>query len=205
MIQHTRTNLLLLKEKIFFVYKSIGILKARRLALIKEFLNSIKPLSKSREDMRRIYSDAISHLNLAKAYEGEGNIKSLTVVTKRNITFIVKEEAFWGLRYKDVVVKDGIVRKIGELGYDYLSTATASEEAVYSFEKVVEALIYMAKLEGKVKKLSHEINKTTRKIKILEDRILPDLKLKIREINQYLGEREREAYYRLKIFKEASK
>lgn len=35
----TRTNLLILKEKSKFVVNSISILKARRQALIKEFLN----------------------------------------------------------------------------------------------------------------------------------------------------------------------
>jgi V/A-type H+-transporting ATPase subunit D len=43
---------------------------------------------------------------------------------------------------------------------------------------------------------------TTRRVKVLEERVLPGLKNNIRKINQHLGEREREAYYRLKRFKD---
>jgi len=49
MIHPTRTNLLLLKEKARSVTGSIGILKARRLALIREFLATSTPFLSSRE------------------------------------------------------------------------------------------------------------------------------------------------------------
>ena len=46
-----------------------------------------------------------------------------------------------------------------------------------------------------------EIVRTTRRIKVLEEIILPGIKHQIRTIGQYIGEREREAFYRLKRVK----
>jgi V/A-type H+-transporting ATPase subunit D len=41
----------------------------------------------------------------------------------------------------------------------------------------------------------------TRRTRVLEERVLPRLAVQIKTIVHYLGEREREAYYRLKRFK----
>jgi V/A-type H+-transporting ATPase subunit D len=59
-----------------------------------------------------------------------------------------------------------------------------------------------AVFENKLKRLGDEILKVTRRNRVLEERVLPRLSREIRGIYQYLGEREREAYFRLKRFKE---
>ena len=50
--------------------------------------------------------------------------------------------------------------------------------------------------------LGGEILRVTRRTRVLEERIMPRLQRQIRAIAQYLGEREREAHYRLKKFKQ---
>jgi V/A-type H+-transporting ATPase subunit D len=48
MIHPTRTNLLMLKDKAKSVINSIRILRARKQALIKEFLDATRPFLRSR-------------------------------------------------------------------------------------------------------------------------------------------------------------
>lgn len=201
MIEPTRTKLLLLKERVVSVHKGIAILKARRLALIREFLTSIKPFVQSRDVIRNIYGQAINELLITLGNEGKENIRSLTFVTKRIINLQITEERIWGLKYKNVVVEDRIVRKADERNYDYLATTLNLESSIELFERILEEMLNIAKIEEKIKRLGNEILKTTRKIKILEERVLPQLSSKIALISQYLSERERETYYRLKIFK----
>lgn len=86
-------------------------------------------------------------------------------------------------------------------GYDYLPTTPHLEESIYLFEKIVESMVEIAAFESKLKRLGEEIIKTTRKIRVIEERVLPDLKNDIKTIVQYMEEREREAFYRLKRFK----
>ena len=62
-------------------------------------------------------------------------------------------------------------------------------------------MIGMAAFESKLKRLGEEIIKTTRKIGVIEERVLPELRHTIQTIVQYIGERDREAFYRLKRFK----
>lgn len=201
MIHPTRTNLLLLKEKAQSVNNSIGILKARRQALIREFLSTTVPFLRSREDIRNMYGKAMGELALSLGHEGRESIESISCVTKREMSVEITEKSIWGLKFRDLIMHDSPVRKPDERGYDYLSTTPHLEECSHLFEKIVEAMIEIATFESKLKRLGEEILKTTRRIRVLEERILPDLRKQIRTIAQYIGERDRETYYRLKRFK----
>ncbi len=201
MIHPTRTNLLLLKEKAMSVEGSIGILKARRQALIQEFLNTVMPFIRSRDDIRNIYGKAIEELALSLGHEGKDNIESITFAAKRDMGVEITEKSIWGLRYRDVVTYETAVRMPDERGYDYFSTTPHLEECINGFERILESMLELAAFESKLKRLGDEILRTIRKIRVLEERVLPDLKNRIKAISQYLGERERESYYRLKVFK----
>jgi len=202
MIHPTRTNLLLLKEKARSVSNSIGILKARRQALIREFLDATLPFLRSREDIRRIYGKALEELSLSLGHEGGRSIESITLSTDRDLMVDITEKSIWGLKYKDIIVHKTPVRAPDERGYDYLSTTPHLEECIYLFERIVGSMLDIATFESKLKRLGDEILKTTRRIRVLEERVLPNLKDQIKTITQYINEREREAYFRLKRFKE---
>lgn len=202
MITHpTRTNLILLKDKSRSVLSSVGILRARRQALIKEFLAATRPFLKSRKEIRGIYGKAIEEVRLSLGREGRDVIESITYAAKREIGVEITERSIWGLRYRDVISETSPIRKPEERGYDYTSTTGHVEEGIYLFEKIVESMLELASFESKLKRLGEEILKTSRKIRVLEERLLPELKGHIRSISQYIGEREREAFYRLKRFK----
>jgi V/A-type H+-transporting ATPase subunit D len=200
-IHHTRTNLLLLKEKASSVINSIGILKARRQALIQEFLNTTVPFLRTRKDIVETYGKALDEIALSLGHMGKNSIESLTFVTARNIGVDIREKSIWGLKYKDVVVNETPVREPDDRGYDYTATTPHLEEGIFLFEKILESMLDIAAFESKLNRLSDEITKITRKIKVLEERILPDLKHQIKTISQYISERERETYFRLKRFK----
>jgi V/A-type H+-transporting ATPase subunit D len=202
MIHPTRTNLLLLKEKSRSVSNSIGILKARKQVLIKEFLDTYRPFLRSREDIRNTYGNALRELALSLGHEGRDAIESITVTTARDFGIDVTEKSIWGLKYKDVVTHETPVREPDERGYDYLPTTPHLEECIYHFEKLLESMIENAEFESKLKRIGAEIVRTTRKIRVLEELVFPDIKRQIKTIIQFIAERERESYFRLKRFKE---
>jgi V/A-type H+-transporting ATPase subunit D len=70
MIHPTRTNLLLLRERAASVANSVAILKARRQALIRGFLDSARPFVRSRDAIRRDYGLALDELHLSEGHEG---------------------------------------------------------------------------------------------------------------------------------------
>jgi len=201
MIHPTRTNLLMLKEKSRSVVNSIGILKARKQALIKEFLATTLPFLRSREDIRQSYGRALRELALTLGHEGREFVESIAKATERDFGIDVIEKSIWGLRYRDIVFHDAPVRDPDKRGYDERGTTPHLEEGAFLFEKLLESMLQIAAYESKLKRLGDEILRTTRRIKVLEEVVLPGLRGRIKAIFQYLGERERESFYRLKRVK----
>jgi V/A-type H+-transporting ATPase subunit D len=203
MIHPTRTNLLLLKEKSVSVVNSIGILKSRRQALILEFLKTSKPYLESRRVIRKLYSDAIVQLFYSRGHEGDTSIQSIAEVTSRDFNVEINTRKLWGLEYKEISPRQSAVRDLLARNYDYRFTTANLEESIWRFEKIVDAVLDIAEYDNKLQRLSRAIIQTTRRVRVLEERILPKLKKEIKTIMQYLGERERENYYRLNQFKES--
>lgn len=202
MIHPTRTNLLLLKEKSSSVSNSIGILKSRRQALIIEFLKTSTPYLESRKSIRQLYGEGIVELFFSLGYAGESVIDSIGAVTAREFGVEITSRKLWGLEYKEISPRESAVRDINARNYDIRGTTANLEEATWRFEKIVDAIMDIAEYDNKLQRLSREIIQTTRRVRVLEERILPKLKRQIKSITQYLGERERETYFRLKQFKE---
>jgi V/A-type H+-transporting ATPase subunit D len=202
MIHPTRTNLLLIKEKALSVVNNIRILKARKQALTREFLVTMRPFLRSREEIRERYGKALAGLALSLGHGGKESIESIATAASRDFRIDITEKGIWGLKYKEVTAHDVPVRDPAERGYDYLSTTPHLEECIRQFEKILESMIDMAAFEGKLKRLGNEILKTTRRVRVLEERVLPELNTQVKAIAQHIGERERESYCRLKRFKE---
>lgn len=202
MIHPTRTNLLLLKDRARSVCSSVAILKARKQAMIKEFLEATRPFLRSREDIRSLFGKALLELWLSMGHEGSDVIESVSLASARDFAVDIIERNVWGLKYKDVITYENPVREPDERGYDYLSTTPHLEECARYFEKLIEAMIKIAEFESKLKIIGAGILITGRKIRVLEELVYPGLARQIRSIAQSISERERETYFRLKRFKE---
>ncbi|QEM67287.1 V-type ATP synthase subunit D [Geobacter sp. FeAm09] len=202
MIHPTRTNLLLLKEKARSVAGSVGILTARRLALIREILAISTPFLQSRAEVKRAYTKALTEIALAGGLEGDDFIGSLPMEAAQDVGVEVGERNVMGLRYREIQIQGEVRRPPDERGYDCRFTTPHLEEAIGLFEEIVAEMLEIAAFEVRMKRLGEEVVRVTRRIRVLEERVLPGLKSEIRAIAHYIGERERESFYRLKRFKE---
>jgi V/A-type H+-transporting ATPase subunit D len=200
MIHPTRTNLLRLKEQGTTVAGSIGLLKGRRQALLREFLQASLPLLRSRRMLAELYGEALDYLQGSRAWEGEEYLAGVAA-PGRDFGLTVREGNLLGLRYREVTATLEPRRTPGERDYDERATIGELEEAAERFEAIIAAMLAQAAFEGKVKRLGDELLRLTRRIRVLEERVLPGIQRQVREIARFLGEREREGYYRLKLFK----
>lgn len=201
MIQATRTNLLLLKDRRRAVVNCTGILKGRRQALIKKFLEIGRPLVASREQTRNRYAKGIEELQTSIGLEGQDYIDSLALISQRHLGVKVVEMNLLGIRYRDLEEAETASRSLVDRGYDYPATTEHLDETMQLFETIVEEMLAIARYEGMFRRLGEELLRITRRIRVLEERVLPGLHREIRDISQYLAERERESFYRLKLFK----
>ena len=202
MIHPNRTYLLQQKERQKAVAGSLNILKARRQALIMEFLASARPFLLTRRQISGEYRRAIEELQLAQALDSKTSVASVAAVSSRDIEVSIEPRNILGVRYKEVLVGEAI--RGGEDGFtcDPGATAPALEEATERFRVIVENMLKFAGFESKLKRLARDIGQLSRKSRVLEQRVLPELGRNLRAAVQYIGEREREDHYRLKKFKD---
>jgi V/A-type H+-transporting ATPase subunit D len=100
-----------------------------------------------------------------------------------------------------VLAHETVVREVTERPYDLHGSTPWLDEAIAEFEGIVEEMLALASFEGKFRRLAEELIRLTRRIRVLEERVDPALRSEIREMTNYLAEREREGYFRLKRFK----
>ena len=203
MIPPTRTNLLLLKDKVLSINNSIEILTARRQALIMELMQSSTPYLESRKKLGLLYGEAITRLAVAQALSGGDRLQAMALTAQRDLRVTVSAKSVWGLPYKEISPDESAVRSVTDRGYDFRLTTSAVEEAAFRFERVVDDVLALAEYENKIYRLGREIQKTTRRMRVLEEKILPQVKRQIKNIAGHIAERERETHYRLKEFKKA--
>ena len=203
MIHPTRTDLLQLRAKVASVANSVSILQARRQALIREFLTLVRPFLRSREAMAAEYAFASTELQLARGHEGGAMIDAIAAGSARDIGVEVVEKSVMGVRYQDLTVWGPFVRTPAERGFGYANTTPHLDEAAFAFEKLTEHVLEVAVLESRLKRIGDAIQQATRRVRVLEERILPRLHAEIKAIATHIGEREREAHFRLKRFKAA--
>lgn len=202
MIHPNRTYLLQQKERRKAVANSLGILKARRQALIMEFLASARPFLLTRRQISEEYRRAIEELQLAQAQAGRASVAALAAVSARNLEVAIVARNILGVRYKEALVAEAVRSEAEEEpgGAPGLVTP-ALTEATDRFRLIVANMLKFAGFESKLKRLARDIGQLSRKSRVLEQRLLPELSRNLRAAVQYIGEREREDHFRLKKFK----
>jgi len=201
LIHPTRTDLLQLKQKTASVVDSVAILTARRQALIRSFLDSVRPFVRSRDALRSDYAQALAEMHLSEGHEGTAAIESLAATAAREVGVNVEERNTLGVRYRDLTIHGPFVRSPAERNYGYTFTSPHLEESIHLFETILASMLEIAAFESKVKMLGKEIMRVTRTTRVLEERVVPRLRADIRSIIEYIGERDREANFRLRRFK----
>lgn len=201
MIHPNRTYLLQVKQKRQAVSGSLTIIKARRQALLHEFLDSVRPFLNSRRQIKVLYHEALRELYRSMGHDGRQTVVSVAMISGREGVLAVEEKNILGVKYYEMGIEEGLRRPVNARNYDITASSPHLEEAVDLYEKTVESLFVLAAFETKIKRLGEEILRVSRRARVLEERILPDLASRIKATEQYIGEREREEYFRLKRFK----
>lgn len=201
MIHSNRTHLLELKEKRRAAAASHAILKARRQALVLEFISTARTFLESRNRVRSLVDRARAALNASIATEGPLVLNALASGVLLQESLQIKNSNVLGVICSEVFLEAPFTRPLSARPYDLRNTPLELEEAVGLFEKIAEEMLPPACQEEKLRRIGAAVVSVTRKARILEDRVLPRLDKDIRTTAARISEREREEYFRRKRFK----
>lgn len=201
MLQHTRTKLIELKNSISTVENSISILNTKRAALIGELMKITRLYYDKKEIIKDKYAKALSQLDKSRRLDGNEFFDSALQSAVREVEFEVKSYNLWGVPIKEVRIPGSVIPETDKRNLGFLTSSTFFEKTVQDFESLVNELLDNINYEYKIKRLSAEVVKINRRINVLEQKVLPGIKLDIKSIQQHLSERERAEFIKLKYFK----
>lgn len=199
MFQHTRTELLELKNRVDIIKNSISILETKRNALISELLKVAKIYYDNRDIIKEKYATALSMLNRSKRLDGEIFYDSVVDCITKGIDVEVKSYNLWGVSLKEVQSYSTDIFDKKSMGN--FAPSTFFEKSLKYFMDITNELLKNINYEYKVKKLSKEIIKINRRINVLNEKVIPEIVVQIKIIKQHLSERERGEFVKLKLFK----
>ncbi|PLY02526.1 MAG: hypothetical protein C0624_08325 [Desulfuromonas sp.] len=205
MIHPTRTNLLKLKERQLAVHRSLAILKARRQALISEFLKLGEQFVDRHQQLSDLYARSLLELQEILRQEGDNSLAAIAAATSKFKGITTQPGNILGIPFLTILPADQLPRTTEERPFTDFLHENSLSHAVELFEELSMAIIKHADLESRVRRLSLAIRETTRVMRTLEDRILPRQEQNIARIRFFLAEREREGQFRLRKFKQLQK
>lgn len=199
-ITATRMNLMLCKEQVRVASDGVRLLKSKRDALLKEFMDLTGTVLSSRSELESRCREATNALNLALAREGREALASAGLASRRSISLQITERQVWGIPVPHIASSD-LLRSPDARGYSFWGTSLLVDEAASAFEKVLQQCLHSAMEEVRLRRIGEEIRKTSRRVNALEQVLLPLLADEIGTISRLLEERAREDVFRLKRLK----
>lgn len=199
-VKPTRSELIELKKKIKLSEGGHKLLKMKRDGLILEFFDILSKAKDVRSELDAAYERANEKIGIAESVEGRITVKSTAFAMKDAPQIELESHNIMGVVVPKI--ESSSVRKpINKRGYGILGTSSYIDEAVDSYEVLVEKIILAAEIETTMKKLLDDIEKTKRRVNALEFKVIPELKESMSFISLRLEEMERENTFRLKRIK----
>lgn len=199
-IKPTRSELINLKKKIKLSEGGHKLLKMKRDGLILEFFDILNQAKGVRSELDAAYENANEKIGIAEAVEGRVSIKSTAFALKETPEIKLESHNIMGVVVPKIE-SSSVHKPINKRGYGVLGTSSYIDEAVESYEILVDKIILAAEIETTMKKLLDDIEKTKRRVNALEFKVIPELKEAVAFISLRLEEMERENTFRLKRIK----
>jgi H(+)-transporting ATP synthase subunit D len=164
----TRQNLLVLKERREALKAGVELLKGRRKALTREFVDLVEECIAERATLNKLLTKARRALELARAINGEA-LTSLAHASQRKVTFEIKKRNVWGVNVPEIQ-EVPVVRHLEARGVSPLGERAGLVDVAKSFEYVVDRVVKMASKEVRANRVGEIIRSDTRKINAGEGR-----------------------------------
>lgn len=196
----TRMELLARKEQIDLAQSGRDLLEQKRTALMKEFLRTADTIIEHSENLQNTADYARQALARAQATAGTEAVRSVALASRAELSLVMTSVSVMGVRVPHIgQIK--ISRAMLGRGYSIVGTSLTIDEAAEAFEAEVEAVLELAECELRLARLASEIQRTSRRLNVLDHLLIPELESERDFIQLALNERERTEHFRFRLMK----
>lgn len=197
----TRQALLESKEKIELAQQGSDLLEKKRAALMKEIMRVAETVMREADELRRAAKLARYSLARAETMAGPAAVRSAALAARGEVPIKVTTQNVMGI-FVPALEQRRMSRSMLKRKYSPVGTSVTIDEAASAFEQEVDAIIDLAESELRLRRLTGELKKTSRRVNSLEKILIPRLKAERDSIELILDERERAEHFRLRRAKE---
>ncbi len=200
-IRPTRMELLSLKDRQSLAVKGHGLLSEKMDALILEFFAILEDVKTVRTELSEMVSRAFTSLKETKMVLGALRLKEISAIAPSLFKIEVETRNLMGVRVPVLHLEKKREGNEKIPFYGFIDTPTTLDESVTLFQKILEKICSYAQVIATMERLADEIISTKRRVNALNYVIIPRLATTINFIEQYLEERERESFVRMRHIK----
>jgi len=195
-VKPTRMELLRIRKRKVLAENGHDLLSEKKDALINEFFKIVDRRRELREKLEDILEESFDSLIEAQMVMGSSEVESIADGAKKMEKLKIDSDNIMGVKVPKL--EPNISE---EKFYGYTETSVRLDEAVENFREALQIALELAEVEGKLNRLSEEIEKAKRRVNSLEYNYIPKLEATIKYIERQLEEREREDFFRRKKIK----
>lgn len=195
-VSPTRQALLERKSRIELAQQGRDLLEKKRTALMEEILRAAQSVMHEADELRQAASLARRALARAETVAGPEAVRSAALVARGEVPIEVTIANVMGVRIPELEQRR-VSRSMLERGYAPTGTSVTIDEAASAFETEVKAIIDLAESELRLRRLTDEIQSTSRRLNALDEIMIPRLERERDSIELTLSERERAEHFRL--------
>ncbi len=191
----TKGNLINIKKSLSLAENGYNLLDKKRNVLTSELMILVKTAKGLRGEIEFTYKQAYTSLQYANISLGICENISKTIPIENNIS--LNYRSIMGIEIPEIKHQNSTIT----IPYGYYQSNSKLDHAYLSFQKVKDLTIILSEADNSIYKLAHAIKKTKKRANSLKNIIIPKLQSTIKFISEYLEEKDREEFSRLKVIK----
>lgn len=193
----TKGNLILAKNSLTLSKQGYELMDKKRNILIRELMDLISEATDIQEEIDVTFSTAYRALQKANIQMGIHEVERISLAVPVEESIRIKRRSVMGTEIPKVEYK----KPEQKPAYSFYGTKMSLDEACQQFNKVKELTIRLAEIENSAYRLAYNIKKTQKRANALSNITIPKYEGLVKEITEYLEEKEREEFTRLKVIK----
>ena len=192
-INATRMELLRLRRRVGLAQRGHKLLSDKRDEISRQLIQISRQLGTLRKEVEKELVETSKRFVMARATMEPENIRSAMDVPTKKFSLAISFAAIMSVKVprftKDI---EGEI-----ISYGFANTSGELDIALKGLEKVFDRLLELAEKEKQAQLLADELQKTRRRVNVLEHVVIPELEQMIRFIYAKLAEAERDNISRL--------
>lgn len=197
----TKANLLKLKSMLAFSKKGYKLLDEKRNVLVMELMSMIEEVEAIQKEIDQVFASVYEALEYANVTIGAYAVEEIALSIPNDLSITILNKSVMNVEIPIIQYEEKEILPY----YGFYRTNASIDIIVLKMREVTALVLRLAEVENAVLRLADEIRKTSKRANALERIQIPKLETNAKRIEEFLEEKEREDFFRLKRVKGKAK